>query len=172
MIEGPQQDKPALPGEERVAHLVRIAAREFGRALQSRLGAHEVTFGQWVFLRILWGQDGLSQRELSVLANLTEPTTHTALLRLEALDYVTRRNLNGNRRRQHVFLTDKGRAMREVLEPLAIDVNEVALEGLDAETQNTLRHAILKVISNLARDEQVGLEQGRRMPPTRARVQA
>jgi hypothetical protein len=32
----------------------------------------------WTFLRILWQSDGLTQRELSMRAGVTEPTTFTA----------------------------------------------------------------------------------------------
>jgi len=159
---------PFVAADERMAHLVRYGAREFSRALQSRLGAHGVTFGQWIYLRILWQEDALSQRELSVRANLTEPTTHAAMERLEALGHVTRRNLNGNKRRRHVFLTKSGAAMREVLEPLAIEVNEAALKGFDGDEIASLRSMMFRVLENLARDEANGLEQGRRMPSTRA----
>ena len=93
---------------ERIARLVRLAARGFNRALQLRLQTQNVTFGQWIFLRILWQEDGLSQRELSERAHLTEPTAHTALSRMEELGYIERRNVAGNRRRQHAFLTEKG----------------------------------------------------------------
>lgn len=153
--------------EERIAHLTRIAARGYSRALQIRLAEHEVSFGQWVFLRILWDDDGLTQRELSEKAGLTEPTTHTALQKLEARGYVTRRNLPGNRRRQHAFLTAAGRRLRTVLEPMAVDVNAVALAGLKAKDVNTLRLALLTVIDNLTQDEATKSDAGFRMPPTR-----
>ena len=107
--------------DERLARLTRLAARGFIRALQIRLNQHGVSFGQWIFLRILWMKDGQSQRELAALAGVTEPTTHTALQRLQALDLITRRNLLGNLRRQHVYLTEKGHNLRHQLEPLAVD---------------------------------------------------
>ena len=54
-----------LPNE-RLAHLVRDAARGLNRSLQARLATHGVAFGHWVFLRMLWEGDGLTQREMSV----------------------------------------------------------------------------------------------------------
>ncbi|MFN3643535.1 MAG: MarR family winged helix-turn-helix transcriptional regulator [Gemmobacter sp.] len=152
---------------ERLAHLVRRAARGFSRSLQIRLADHGISFGQWVFLRILWEEDGLSQRALSARAGLTEPTTHSALARLEALGHVTRRTLPGNRRRQHTFLTDSGRALRAALEPLAVEVNRAALGGIGPGEEAALRAALLRIIENLAEDEQAMLASGQRMPPTR-----
>lgn len=152
---------------ERVAHLVRLAARGFTRGLQIRLAELDVTFGHWVFLRILWEEDGLSQRALSERASLTEPTTHTALQKLEALGYIERRKMDGNNRRQHVFLTPLGRELRQTLEPLALEVNSVALAGIAETDREKLRDLLFTIIGNLERDEEAALSQGRKMPPTR-----
>ena len=155
--------------QERIAHLTRLAARRFSRSLLIRLAEQDITFGHWVFLRILWAQDGLSQRKLSELANLTEPTTHTALARLEQLGLIERRNLDGNRRRQHAFLTDAGRALRVTLEPMAIEVNDIALTGIDETGREVLRHLLGRIIANLEADEARLLSEGRKVPPTRLR---
>lgn len=154
---------------ERVAHLTRLAARRFTRSLLIRLAKLDITFGHWVFLRILWAEDGLSQRRLSELANLTEPTTHTALAKLEQLGYIERRSLDGNRRRQHAFLTAEGRALRETLEPMAIEVNNVALNGISEQEREVLRGVLARIIINLEDDESHLGASGRKVPPTRPR---
>ena len=100
--------------QDRMAHLVRYVARGVTRSLQLRLTDHGVQFGGWVFLRILWEQDGLSQRELSQRAGLMEPTTHTALRKLEALGYLTRKHPPGDRKRLLVYLTQEGRDARKL----------------------------------------------------------
>ena len=60
---------------DRIAHLIRDVARAQMKALQHHLLAHGVSFGHWTFLRILWIHDGLTQKELSDLAGVMEPTT-------------------------------------------------------------------------------------------------
>jgi len=55
----------AVP-DDRIAHLVKDAMRGLHRALQTRLAQHGVQPGHWVFLRVLWLRDGLTQRELSI----------------------------------------------------------------------------------------------------------
>jgi MarR family transcriptional regulator, organic hydroperoxide resistance regulator len=154
---------------ERIAHLTRLAARRFSRSLLIRLAQHDITFGHWVYLRILWAEDGLSQRRLSELANLTEPTTHTALAKLEQLGYIERRNLDGNRRRQHAFLTVEGRALRETLEPMALEVNDVSLNGISPAEREALRSVLTRIIANLEEDEASLRANGRKVPPTRTR---
>jgi|TARA_R100001509_G_scaffold155934_1_gene118768 DNA-binding MarR family transcriptional regulator len=152
---------------ERLAHIIRLATRGFNRSLQIRLASHHVTFGQWIFLRILWEQEGLTQRELSEEAGLTEPTTHTALQRLEALGFLEKRTLAGNKRKQHVFLTKRGKELRIELEPLAVEVNEVALAGLSSSELDIIRKGMLLILDNLEEDERKAGEEGRKVPPTR-----
>src|SRR6202012_3887669 len=56
--------RDAVP-DDRLAHLVKDAARAMIRGLQMRLAQHEVSFGHWAYLRVLWEADGLTQKELS-----------------------------------------------------------------------------------------------------------
>lgn len=158
--------REAVP-DDRLAHLVRDAARGLTRGLQLRLSAHDVSFGHWIFLRILWAADGISQRDLSVRAGLMEPTTHAAVQRMETLGYVTRRHLPGNRKKLHVFLTGQGRALERTLVPLAEDVNAVAVAGVPPADVEATRRTLLAMIDNLAADEARAMEAGQRVPSTR-----
>ncbi len=159
--------RPAY-SQERVAHITRLCARGFNRALSRRLAEHSVSFGQWIFLRILWKEEGLSQRQLSERANLTEPTVHAALSRMEKQGLVVRRAQPGNRRKQHTFLTEEGRDLQEQLEPLAVQVNNVALDGLSEARREALRQDLIQVLENLERDEAEAEARGLKVPPTRS----
>src|SRR5262244_1405417 len=109
--------REAVPND-RLAHLVKDATRALVRALQMRLAEHRVSFGHWAFLRILWEQDGLTQRELSEHAGVMEPTTFSAMKAMERLGYVVRKQTGGNRKNVYVFLTPKGRLLKSQLVPL------------------------------------------------------
>lgn len=152
-----QHWRETLP-KDRLAHLVRDVARMQTKALQARLIEHGVSFGHWTFLRILWIQDGQTQRELSESAGVMEPTTFSAVKAMEALGLIERRQLAGNRKNMHVFLTDKGRALEPVLVPLAEEVNAICVEGMSPRTVATVRKALLEMIENLAADEAEGTE--------------
>src|SRR5258706_5568484 len=89
--------REAVP-DDRLAHLVKDATRALVRALQMRLVEHEVSFGHWAFLRILWEHDGLTQRSLSEQAGVIEATTISALKAMEQVGYVTRRQVPENRK--------------------------------------------------------------------------
>ena len=73
-----------------LGYLVRDANRAFQRLLEKRISPHGVTRGQWYFLRVLWEEDGLSQRELSVRVGMMEPTTVIALRSMEKAGLVRR----------------------------------------------------------------------------------
>ena len=139
--------------DDRLAHLVKDTARAFNKRLQVRLQQHNVPFGHWTFLRILWSADGLTQKELSDLAGVMEPTTFSAIKAMEALGYVTRTQRPDNRKNMYVHLTPKGKALKKVLVPLAVDVNHVAVHGVSAADLLTTRKVLLKVLENLALEE-------------------
>ena len=139
--------------DDRLAHLVRDAGRAFSKRLQVRLQKHNVPFGHWTFLRILWSSDGLTQKELSDLAGVMEPTTFSAIKAMEELGYVTRIQKPDNRKNMYVHLTPKGKALKKVLVPLAVDVNHVAMQGVSAADLATTRKVLLKVLENLALEE-------------------
>jgi DNA-binding MarR family transcriptional regulator len=158
--------REAVPND-RLAHLIKDAARGLTRALQMRLTEHAVPFGHWTFLRILWENDGITQRDLSERAGLMEPTTFSALKAMEKLGYVTRRQQPDSRKKVYVFLTPKGRGLREKLVPLAEEVNEIAIGGVGSDAIAAAREMLLIMIQNLARDEIEQMAAKRRMPSTR-----
>lgn len=138
---------------DRLAHLVRDVARAQMRALQLRLSLHGVSFGHWTFLRILWIKDGLTQKELSELAGVMEPTTFSAVKTMESMGFIERRQMHGNRKNMHVFLTLAGRRLKDVLVPLAEEVNQISVRGLPEKTIAALRTTLLTMIENLAEDD-------------------
>lgn len=144
--------REAVPND-RLAHLIKDATRGLTRALHDRLIVHNVSFGHWVFLRVLWEKDGLTQRELSDEAGMTEPTTFAALTAMEKQGYIERRKLPHNAKNVYVFLTSRGRKLRDVLVPIAEDVNAIAVAGVDPDDIATTRRVLLTIIENLARNE-------------------
>jgi DNA-binding MarR family transcriptional regulator len=157
--------REAVPND-RLAHLVKDATRGLVRALQMRLSEHSVSFGHWVFLRILWERDGMTQRELSMQAGLMEPTTFSALKAMEKLGYIERRQTPDNRKNVYVFLTARGRALKEKLVPAALEVNEMAVRGIVPGDVIVTRRTLLAMIENLAAEEAAGAGK-QRVPSTR-----
>jgi MarR family transcriptional regulator, organic hydroperoxide resistance regulator len=138
-----------LKRDERLAHLTKEAWRGFVRALQSRLASHGVPFGHWTFLRALWEEDGITQRALSEAAGVAEPSTAAAIRAMEKLGYIARKQTAENRKNVYVHLTAKGRALKAKLEPLAEQVNVIAVRGASAADVAATRRTLLLAIENL-----------------------
>jgi MarR family transcriptional regulator, organic hydroperoxide resistance regulator len=153
--------------KERFAHLVKLAARGLARALQMRLTEHSVSYGHWTFLRILWDEEGLTQRELSARAGVMEPTTFAALKAMAQRGYVTRRRNPQSRKEMQVLLTPQGRALQAKLVPLAEEINDVALRSVGTADIAATRRTLLALINNLTADEKAAPTSLRRIPSTR-----
>lgn len=132
-----------------IGYLLRDTYRAFTKVLQARINAHGVSIGQWYFLRVLWDEDGLTQRELSQRVGMMEPTTVTALNGMEERGYVRRVRNAGDRRKVNIYLTEQGRALRNVLLPHAIDVNMRAVAGVPPEDIEALRRTFNAMKHNL-----------------------
>ena len=146
-------------------------AMHAGQHRQERAeGTHTTTATcrrHWVFLRVLWEEDGLTQRELSVRAGMMEPTTLAALRALETLGFIRRRKRKDNRKNVYVYLTAAGAALKARLVPLAEEVNAIAVRGIAADAIAVTRQTLLAMIGNLVQDEKMLAQEERRLPSTR-----
>jgi DNA-binding MarR family transcriptional regulator len=162
-----QNWREAVP-DDRLGLLIKDALRGLNRAMQMRITEHSVSYGHWAFLRILWQEDGLTQRALSERAGVQEPTTFSALKAMEKLGYIERRQLPDNRKNVYIYLTPEGRALEQKLLPLALEVNEQAIAGVPAADVAATRRTLLAIIDNMVTDEtSCPIKGKRRMPSTR-----
>lgn len=127
-----------LPFDASVGFLVRDLNRAIQRALQAKLAASGVAPGAWYFLRVLWEEEGLTQRELASRVGMMEPTAVIALRGLERSGWIKRTRNPADRRKIHVTLMPSGRALRERLLPLAHAVNAEVCRGFTPEERATL----------------------------------
>ena len=134
-------------------YLIRDSYRSFTKVLHDLIEAHGVAIGHWYFLRELWVEDGLTQRELSRRAGIMEPTTAAAANTMEEKGLIRRERNPDDRRKVNIFLTDEGRALQDELLPYVIEVNEVAAAGFSPDEIAQLRHLLDKFKDNLGASE-------------------
>ena len=140
-----------FPPAESSGYLVRDAHRAFQRLLERRIAAYGVTRGQWYFLRVLWNEDGLTQRELSARVGMMEPTTVIALRGMEKSGLIRRLRSRDDKRRSHVWLTPKAQRMRKGLLALARGITVEAQEGISRGDLLRFRRVIARMTANLDR---------------------
>jgi DNA-binding MarR family transcriptional regulator len=138
-----------LPFDESIGFLVRDLNRAIQRALQGRIAAFGVSPGGWYFLRVLWEEEGLTQRELAARVGMMEPTAVIALRGLERAGWIRRTRDARDRRKILVTLTPSGRALRERLLPLAHAVNAEVCRGLTAEERAAFIALLRRARGNL-----------------------
>ena len=131
--------------------LVRDANRAFQRLLEKRIALYGVARGQWYFLRVLWNEDGLSQRELSARVGTMEPTTVIALRTMEKSGLIRRVRSTDDRRRSHVWLTPKAQRLRTELLTLARSITDAAEAGVTPDELAMFRTVIARMTANLDR---------------------
>src|SRR5262245_13105034 len=142
-------DGVEFPLAESSGFLVRDATRAFQRLLEKRIAPYGIARGQWYFLRVLWTEDGLSQRELSARVGMMEPTTVIALRSMEKAGLIRRSRSADDKRVTNVWLTAKAKRMRGEMLALARGLNEEACQGVSREEFDAFRRAISRMTHNL-----------------------
>lgn len=139
------------PGRS-IGYLLRDCNRRFIRALEAKIKPHGILVGQWFFLRELWVEDGLTQANLSSRTGMKAPTTLVAIRRLVDDGLVVRKQDPNDRRKLRIYLTDKGRRSRDVLLPLAHDVNIAATQGFSKKEILQFQSLFDRMKENLSSD--------------------
>lgn len=142
-----------LPGPDAsLGFAVRRAHRAFDRALQRRLAAHGLTTGHWYYLRALWEEDGLTQRQLAQRTGVAENTTAVTVAAMVREGLVTRTRAHDDRRKWCIALTPRALALRDRLLPLAHEVNAVAAADLSPQDHARALTLLARMTARLAED--------------------
>lgn len=136
--------------ENSIGYLARVVFRSFSRVLERSTLTQNVSAGQWRFLRQLWREDGITQRELSERVGMREPTTVVALKGLEKAGFITRKKTAEDRRKTYIFLTPHAKKLELILAPMNAEIHEIATRGMTDEEVEILQRLMRQVIGNLA----------------------
>jgi MarR family transcriptional regulator, organic hydroperoxide resistance regulator len=117
-------------------------------ATLAELGLH---VGQEMVLSHLWRQDGMTPSELAERLGVEPPTVTNMLSRMEKAGFLERCRDTGDARCTRVYLTEKGRELREPVEQRWEEVQERAFAGITADEEALLRDVLVKIHDNLTR---------------------
>ena len=135
--------------EESLGYLVNYLAKLFVQLQTTYLTPYGVYPGQGAVLLFLWVQDGQTQRELSRQVTIDEASMVRSIDRMERNGLVRRVRNAKDRRQINIYLTDKGRALRDQLVPGAIAGNAVATQGFTESERNQVFALLLQMIASL-----------------------
>ncbi len=145
----PKNSSDELPFEQSIGYQVRATHRALQRYLQLKIEPYEVTLGGWYFLRALWNEDGLTQRELADRIGAKEPTVLIALRDMEARGLVRKVRSRTDKRKLHIWLTPKARKLKPKLIRLARDVVATAASSLSITEVHELLASLGEIQKNL-----------------------
>jgi MarR family transcriptional regulator, organic hydroperoxide resistance regulator len=137
---------------ESVGFSVREVWRSFARCLQPRIAREGVSIGMWFALRMLWDEDGMTQRELGERVGINGPTMVIAINSMERADLVKRVQNRTDRRKINIFLTERGRKLKRKLWPMAAEVLALGLSGLSRNQIYSLNKMLMQIRLNLEHD--------------------
>jgi MarR family transcriptional regulator for hemolysin len=151
---------PAVP-DRGIGNLLGRAERAFRYKLQDLLAAHDVTVSQWLHLRTLSEEEGLTQTELSQRIGIEKASSTAVLASLEAREFVRRVRNVADRRKANLFLTESGAAFLQHLIPCAVTVNAVAKDGLSQDDLLVFLRLLDTMTENLQRSRRASRSPGK-----------
>jgi DNA-binding MarR family transcriptional regulator len=132
---------------ESLGYLVNRAARSMAHQLALELRPAGIGIGQWSVLLFLWARDGMSQAELSRVVAIEPPTMVRTIDRMVRDELVTRVPDPDDGRLARIYLTERGRSLRDELIPKAIAVNAAILGRLTPAEGRALERLLGKLVS-------------------------
>lgn len=129
--------------------LINVLASQATKELDHELKPYNLTAALWPTMMCLWEQEGITQRDIAAKAKVENSTTTRTLDKLEKLGMVERKPDPNSRRSYHIYLTQKGRAMKPDLEQIPLQVNKKLLGNLSVEEQQILLPLLAKMVEKI-----------------------
>ncbi len=120
-------------------------------ALQRRFRDHGIgiTAEQWVIIRHLWEEEGLSQREIGERAAKDKPNITRMLDALERKRLIFRQPDPRDRRKFCIYLTKEGKLLHERLLPLTLAFRKLVTQGLPEPEVDRIKDILAKINTNI-----------------------
>lgn len=156
--------------DDSVGFMITVTERRLKPLFRECVAAEGFAYGMWYFLRVLFEEDGLTQKELSERVGMMQPTTVTALRAMERDGYVSIKEDKKDKRRMRIFLTDAGRRIGSRILPMLRQINDFALKDVTEEEFKVLRNVLRKIRHNVDSGTFKPVRQPQRRPSTAKRA--
>lgn len=129
--------------ESSLPYHIRSAFRGFETALARYLIQWDLPLSQFYILRLEWAEDGNTQTEIAKKACMSESVASQVIQKMEKAGFVKRKSVKGDSRKRGVYITAKGKALR----------NSIVNDGIQISNEhspNISRDDMLTTISVLS----------------------
>lgn len=126
----------------------RLITHQLGRNFKEN--NYDITTEQWKILLYLWREDGQTQNSLASSTGKDEPSVSRLINNMVKNDLVQRRSHPVDRRTNLIYLTEKGKSLREGLMTIGEKTNSESIEGIKPEDLKICIRVLDQVIKNLS----------------------
>lgn len=117
--------------------------------MQVRLARYGVTLSQWLHLRTLWDNPGMTCSAVSRYLGVEKASSTAVLDDLEKRGFIQRVKNTEDRRIVNLQLTAQGKSLTRKLIPQAIQINSVARANVGANDFITFLRVAEAMVANL-----------------------
>lgn len=139
-----------------LAFLIVEAARLQRTVFDRRVRKLGFTRTQWLVLRRLGEQPGVSQSELAEMLEVEKATAGRLIDKLEEFGWLERQPDESDRRINRIFMTKLGRKIHDTIGPIAEAMVEDELSGLTRQEREQLTDLLLNVKRQLQKMAEKG----------------
>ena len=136
------------PITEHLAYLLAQANREINRQLEARLAKEGVPVEQWRILKVLSDGNGRSMGELAEAVLLNHPTLTKIIDRMVSDGLLYRLQDPHDRRKVLMFCSDRGRALCQRLNSLAMSQEAHIVENYGNKSTRELKRLLESLIDS------------------------
>ena len=134
----------ALKLDSQLCFPLYAASRKIVRAYAPLLKPLGITYTQYITFLVLWENDGLPVGEICSRLHLDNGTLTPLLKKMEKQGFIKRRRDKDDERKVVIFLTEKGRDLKDKAKDVPLQMGECLPLSLDdARTLYTLLYKIL-----------------------------
>lgn len=137
--------------EKYMGVIVHRADLKLNNYYQKVVNPFDITVDQWEILVVLWEKEGITQKDLAERLYKDQTNIARMLFKLEKKGFVYRVTHESDRRALRVYLSAKGREIKEEIMAPSIEAYKKTIEGLSEEEVETFRR-ILAVMTNNVKD--------------------
>ncbi|MDQ0148219.1 MarR family winged helix-turn-helix transcriptional regulator [Eubacterium multiforme] len=132
-----------------IGFITNKGAKKLADEFNKRVQEYGMTRVQWIALFYIGKSDGIFQKELSDLMNVKESSMVRLIDRMEKEDLVIRKKQANDRRVTSIFLTHKGKELREKVLPLGQEFQDDATKEISSEELDNFKKVLEKMIKNI-----------------------
>ena len=127
-----------------VSQIYRCGNKFFSKAY----GKYNFGAGQFMFLRVLYDKEGLTQEDLCIILNIDKATTARALKKLEDEGYITRKRSKDDRRANIIEITNKALEIKEDFFNILWEWESRITQPLTKQEKTVVLDLLEKVVNN------------------------